>query len=386
MSNTITVSALATLLSEKTSYKLDFCKLFISEVFKAISEGLKDSSEVKVKGLGSFSKNENNQVIFIPDPDVAALVNEPFGFFEPVELDDDIDEKALSDDNTETSEDLTTIKESSPEVESTIESIPVTEVSIEEQQDEEEKDTDSEPTELPTSADTPEDIPEETPNHEISDEEKDSEKNTDLSVAKDEVYKIPDDNAYDSYNENPTNINGDNQQTTADDSSLKLKIKFLNGFIIGLIVGVIIGAGAIIAYNCLSSPVSPSDKEKKEASDSIKDTSKDIVKANEQSPNVDVKDLKSSTDTDKNSEAVLDTITPKNFLTRMARKHYKIREYWVYIYEENADKIGDPQTVPPNTIVVIPPLEKYGITDPNNPESISKAKKKAYEIYTKYRK
>ena len=45
----------------------------------------------------------------------------------------------------------------------------------------------------------------------------------------------------------------------------------------------------------------------------------------------------------------------------MARRHYGKKIFWVYIYEENKNIIDDPDHIAPNTVVVIPPAEKYGI-------------------------
>ena len=72
------------------------------------------------------------------------------------------------------------------------------------------------------------------------------------------------------------------------------------------------------------------------------------------------------------NKVVTDTTTRTLYLTRMAKKHYGHKDFWVYIYEENKAKISNPNTVPPGTILVIPPASKYGI-DANNPESVKKA-------------
>ena len=69
----------------------------------------------------------------------------------------------------------------------------------------------------------------------------------------------------------------------------------------------------------------------------------------------------------------------------MSRRFYGgATEFWVYIYLENQDKLGHPDRLSPNTVVVIPPAEKYGI-DPNNPESKAAAKRKVAEIYAKFK-
>ena len=84
------------------------------------------------------------------------------------------------------------------------------------------------------------------------------------------------------------------------------------------------------------------------------------------------------------NKTVYDTIQSGRFLTTISRRHYGGRhEFWIYIYQENKDKIADPQNVPIGTVLVVPDPEKYGI-DPNSPESIEKAKE-ATRLYEKAR-
>ena len=77
-----------------------------------------------------------------------------------------------------------------------------------------------------------------------------------------------------------------------------------------------------------------------------------------------------------------DTVTERQFLTKIAAKHYGNADFWVYIYEENRSIIKNPNTIAPGTKVVIPPASKYGI-DKNNPESLRAARKKIQEIENK---
>lgn len=44
-------------------------------------------------------------------------------------------------------------------------------------------------------------------------------------------------------------------------------------------------------------------------------------------------------------------------LAQMARKHYGITEFWVYIYEANADRIADPNQLPDGITLMIPRLD-----------------------------
>ncbi len=79
------------------------------------------------------------------------------------------------------------------------------------------------------------------------------------------------------------------------------------------------------------------------------------------------------------TRVVTDTVKSNRYLTTMAMKHYGKKKFWVYIYEENKEKLQDPDMIPANTVVVIPPPSKYGI-QPGNPASEADAEKRAAEI------
>ena len=83
------------------------------------------------------------------------------------------------------------------------------------------------------------------------------------------------------------------------------------------------------------------------------------------------------------TKQLTDTVTARNFLTRMARRHYGNGHFWVYIYEENRNVIKNPNNVRPGTVVVIPDAKKYGI-DKDNPQSVETAKRKEGEIQSKF--
>lgn len=77
--------------------------------------------------------------------------------------------------------------------------------------------------------------------------------------------------------------------------------------------------------------------------------------------------------------AVTDTCTASMYLSKMSTKHYGKPDFWIYIYEENHDKIADPNNVSPGTVVVIPPASKYGI-DAKDKASVDRARKRTYEL------
>ncbi len=80
---------------------------------------------------------------------------------------------------------------------------------------------------------------------------------------------------------------------------------------------------------------------------------------------------------------VLDTVAPGHFLTTMARAHYNQFEYWVYIYEANASRLGNPDRLESGTVVVIPSADSLGLKA-GDPEKINEALLKAKEIYSRF--
>ena len=56
-------------------------------------------------------------------------------------------------------------------------------------------------------------------------------------------------------------------------------------------------------------------------------------------------------------EPVYETIDSRNYLSVIARRHYGVQSFWVFIYEANADVLHDPDRIAPGTRVVVPPLE-----------------------------
>ena len=72
-----------------------------------------------------------------------------------------------------------------------------------------------------------------------------------------------------------------------------------------------------------------------------------------------------TTDTVKTVPAATDlgriVIRKGDILARIALEKYGDRVFWVYIYEENKEKIADPNNIPLGTELVLPLPEKYGI-------------------------
>lgn len=79
------------------------------------------------------------------------------------------------------------------------------------------------------------------------------------------------------------------------------------------------------------------------------------------------------------------TIKPGERLTIIAERHYGHKAFWGYIYDENINRLPNPNNVPVGVEIIIPPKQKYNI-DASNPESIQKAKTHSEEILKKFEK
>ena len=53
-----------------------------------------------------------------------------------------------------------------------------------------------------------------------------------------------------------------------------------------------------------------------------------------------------------------ETVKTGSRLAQIARRWYGVPQYWVYIYEANADKIKDFSNVHPGLVVMIPDLKE----------------------------
>jgi len=69
-------------------------------------------------------------------------------------------------------------------------------------------------------------------------------------------------------------------------------------------------------------------------------------------------------------------------LRNIALKYYGNKSFWVYIYEENKDKIKNVNNVPLGTTLTIPAPAKYGI-DAKDAESVKKARKTEEELFSR---
>lgn len=339
MNNKITLPELVSRLASATSTTQRMSELFLRELFSCVAQALADGESVTVKDFGQFSLCEDpnaegkRNIVFIPSKQLVATLNQPFEAFVPVELDDDISEELLIELNG-TARVPNEGEEGAKEAEVADQNLENQEISdgteISETSDIPEGLTP--PTDVATTHDLGEKLQILSQNTESSEESKNS--------TEPEAEKHHDDE----YETLPRPRKQDNQS----------KSSFIKGVFAGasgmLLAGLI---GYWIGHNVTHSV---------EQADTIATQIDSIA------PETVAKPI------------VTDTTSATMYLSRIARKHYGSADFWVYIYEENKDIINDPNNIPPGTVVVIPPAEKYGI-EANNKESIDKARKRSFELF-----
>lgn len=298
--NRLTVQALAGRIASTLGITPEAAEQLIHDYFVDIAERLQRGETVDIDNLGKFAAG--SETLFTPLPDVAARINEPFAFFEPVELNDGV----------------------------TAETLDLTAPAIPE----------------PAPAPEPERIEEPEPER--------------IEEPEPEIPKAPEAPIIPNFPEAPE----------APESTEPLKghcAHALAAWATGcLLLGLTIGSltGYWVGRHTTLFP--PSQAETAETVEPIT-TSNDT----------------SATPVTPVTPVTTDTVRTDYYITDMARKYFGNKDFWSYIYEENADSLGHPEHIHPGQILVIPDAAKYGI-NPDNKESLKRARALAIEIYGRY--
>lgn len=358
MNRTITLPELADKIAASTGISHAESEAFVKDLFVLVAERLAAGDDVTVKGLGRFAVIEG-RVEFCPDAEFAEGVNMPFAAFEAIELGDDITPEML-DAVSQPQPDVVSVSEPEPEPapapapehEPEPEAVAEAPTEIEEEIVMEEASTE----EPMTPADEPA-----TESVEIADPASSDQESTGHSE--------------------PEIVEAEAGEHSPWWNRALWIILFILWGVLCYFVGYMTAPIVTIYGPDSNYSVDLTDDdmavavEEMEAATIPADTAVDtmaVLPVVEQTP-------------EPAPATVTDTIRRNRYLTTMAREHYGLMDFWVYIYEENSDKLGNPDRIKPGTVVVIPPVSKYGI-DRNAPESVREAKLKASEIYAPYQK
>ena len=371
MENEVVVFAdLVALLAKSTGTTEALCDSFLRELLALGVEKLTSGNDFLVKGLGTF-RQIGGEVVFEIDNSFADELNSAFDCFEPIELDDDFDEELFGEAEQETAQPTEPVQPTTEESEDELPPLPADEPETGEPQPEE-----SQPEDISIygpQVDEPDVLPPPIP-------EEDRLQPSEVSVAvteepsTDETIKEADSDA------NTVTPDYDAEYGYDDDSSSSKPRWQL--FVYGIVCGIVV---AVIAYFALAYfGILPTTQEQNVVVDTqipsvaddtvvidtiypIKPHAVDTVSAQDA-------DEAKGVETEKEPEAkpVTCKVKASTTLCDLARRYYGDYHFWIYIYQENREKIKDPNNLQSGIVLVIPPAEKYGI-DANNQESIDKA-------------
>ena len=376
MENKIALSSFANLLAQSTGKSRKLCEDFLREFFRLVSETLVEGESIKIKGFGSFklsevesrtSVNVNSgepieipaykKVVFSPAKELAAAINAPFQEFESVEMDDDMPE-----DMVEEEENITKSEEEVIEIIDNEENIS-DENLVGEERLEVGSDEEGEDDELTYEA--YKDIEEQKTLQETP--MKEPEEKTVPPSPQENVQKIRGDQPI----RRSPRVVAPVPVRQEEPKKSRFGIGFLTGALKNLVVCVV-----VFMLGCFFDwwPVNFG-------------SAKEVV-AEQPAPETSSFDsdefMTDEVESTPESEPVYDTVSTTRYLTTISRDHYGNYNFWPYIYLENESILGHPDRITPGTKVVVPDLSKYGV-DPSKKEDVEAAKKKAFEIYSKFK-
>lgn len=379
MNRKLSIIELAELVAAKAQTTNRMSELFLKELFATVSQELTEGRGVEIKGLGSFvmptamTDDDEAVIEFAPAQSVADAVNQPFAQFEPMELSDDLTPEQLMQ--------LTEIEpapEQAPEVapEEMTEEPPVklpeeAPVAVPEEM----------PAEPPVEAPVEEELPEEVPP--VISEEVPPLMPMKAAQETEKSAELPEPAApIEEPSENSENSEPSESAVSQDFETEKRKVAKSS-----LLKGIVVGAlGALLLTSLLWILFGPNGVITGSATNKADTT---VVAKADATPekaapaSVFTTSKPKPVEPKKEIPVIRDTVTAKRPLTVIARKHYGNEFFYVYIYEENKDRISDVNNIAPGTEVIIPLASKYGF-DPKDPESIKQAQLKSMQLNKKH--
>lgn len=354
MNDIITIKKLAEEIASITGTDIATAESFLNEFFATVEDALSAGESVKIKGIGSLSRGDSadEPVVFTPEKEFIEAVNTPFEMFSAVDIDDSISD-----------EDLAADEDANESVDEDVEEEIIVEATDDEEETTEIDETD-EVDEITEAADDAEAA-------DISDNSDDS----DLSDDSD----TPD-----------SNDSSDSYETPDDTPGKK---PFIYGLIIGLVVGFACGWISSSYFSKKDTPDNSIIDTATEAINSDKALADSIAALTQTADSITTDTIAAVIETvaveevipteNRPKAIVTDTIRPNRFLTTMARLYYGKMDYWAFIYEANADKLGHPNRIKPGTVVVIPSIDEIRRGE-SDAETLQRAKKLGKEIYARF--
>lgn len=365
MNETVTLPQLITRLATAAGCSPAEARRYIHDLFAEIEQALAEGKNYTLEGIGEFAPglDATHPVLFRADPAFAKQLNEPFESFPAVELPAEITEDLLdSKEEPAPAPEPAPLPEAAPEPEKSLETLKSSEIS-----------ENSESSEDPKSSES----------SEISEDSEDSESSEDSAPQ---------------YAPAPAPRPRPTPEPPVTDEHLSVSrqhstwLLITCGIMIGLVIGLILGyfAGTRMGRYYIepeemeedSTEIvidQPADIASQDALPS-RDTIKTASNAAEATPPPTAQEVALPAPTAK--EPVYDNITQTQFLTTLARKHYGVKNYWIFIYEANPD-LGDPNKIRPGTRLLIPDRSTFEEATPE--ATAEKARQHLNRLSAKYK-
>jgi nucleoid DNA-binding protein len=410
MNSRLTIQEIATLLSVRTGKSAQDAEKFLREFVAVVSVGVLSDRVVKIKGLGtlkillvedreSIHVNTGERILipahykysFIPDTELKELVNRPFSLFETTEINDSESfpdlEVSLEDEPESESEsdDEALVVSVDPSKENKLEIQRAAETSLEVLKEIlEETPTDNNPVvEEGVTGNSLTDVLDNDVHVENEPEELKSvlptSESVDIAKVISSYYGYESENQVSSCNPHMTSVKY-NHYAAAPAKKKKRRHSFGKSLLYLLVIGAL-GLFFLGLFFYFQS------KEVKNILPIMVESVPQLEEIQIVTPDSIVKDsvqIKSSPEilpitpstpsTPSTASLYLDTIVIKSGdrLTLVSQKYYGHKLFWVYLYLENKDAIGNPNHVPIGTSILIPLPQKYNI-DANQKVSLDKA-------------
>lgn len=346
MNNTLPITELAAQLALRENLSIEEARAFVDAYFNLLQQGITNDRHAEAKGLGRFEVTDNT-VTFTPDAPLAAEANAPFEMFAPIGIDGDVDIESIG----MAAQDI-----AAPTVEQEAAPTPTPQPEINETSPVEEEET---PITAPEQPEEPAEDPEDVVEEEITEEEWDK-----ADTGYNEVQRRP--------------------------STLVIVLIAVVALLAGLALGIFAGYAGRDKIDCIlgksqSAEPTPMPVAQPEAQVQEVDTMPVVITdADIAEINDPTLDPEAQEPTPPVKEPVYDTITTRRFLTTMAKHYYGHQDYWVYIYQANADILRHPDRIKPGTRVVIPDMDTYRTSDEPD-KNRDDARKLGLSIYARYK-
>lgn len=382
MNNIITLSQLITRLAKATGVDNNTARQFLRTFFATIEESLEKGENVVIKNIGEFRLADDasgrRRLGFVPAEVISEEINKPFEMFEAVELAPDVDFSEVDIQEKKQEPDVVEV-ETAPHEPEVVETVVVSEPEVV----------------PPVQESQPEPEPEPEPERDTAEAVSAPSVPFAANVTEEEdgpVYHFADDDE----EEEETPYERPQSRRREQHSRRSYVWVWCLLFIVLVAAGAYYAAVRTVPIPDLFddeeeivTPEEPAEKVNIEEVDvselgTTQEAAAPKASSSKDDKTAETKPQKqaeqptaaAASKQDAAREPVYDTVQVS--LIRLAIKHYHVPEYWVFIFDANADKIKNPNRISPGTRVVIPDQSTFPGASKAETKAIAKRKQAEY--------